>query len=289
MKLFAGAVAASLVVAVSAHAEPPGPGPGRPVVLVSDFDGPYMDAPPPLPPAPIPAPRYGYQRDDYRGDGYGPPPVRYDGGDRGYEPGYGYAPALLPLPEVYAVLRDNGFSPLGAPRQRGLTYVIAALDRGGEDGKLIIDARNGRILRFVPAFQWGGALDRMRYEPDVPVPAPRGPLTLPPPTVIKAEPQALPVAPPAPRIASRGETPAAPPRAIAALPKAPAVAAPKPMAAAPKPVQQQAAAVQPHPVEAAPPAAQPAPVPAQPPAVIQAKPETQILPTQPMPPAEGLE
>lgn len=288
MKLFAGAVAASLVVAVVAHVEPAAAGPDRPVVLVSDFDGPYMDAPPPLPPLPpasVPGPGYGYQRNDYRGDGYGPP-VRYDGSDRGY----GYAPALLPLPEVYAVLRDNGFSPLGAPRQRGLTYIIAALDRGGEDGKLIIDARNGRILRFVPAFQWGGTLDRMRYEPEAPAPASRGPLTLPPPTVIKAEPQALPVAPPAPRVASRGEVPAAPPTTIAALPKSPVAAAPKPMAAAPRPVpQQRTAAVQPRPAEAAPAATQPAPVPAQPPAVIQAKPETQILPTQPMPPAEGLE
>ena len=74
----------------------------------SDFDGPYAAMPPPLPPGPPPAYNYG---------GYGPP--------------------LMPPQEVYAVLRDNGFSPLGAPYQRGLTYVIAVIDRGGEDGRLV--------------------------------------------------------------------------------------------------------------------------------------------------------
>jgi len=34
-------------------------------------------------------------------------------------PGY-YGPHLLPAPEVYTVLRDNGFSPLGVPRLREL-------------------------------------------------------------------------------------------------------------------------------------------------------------------------
>lgn len=285
MKLFAGAVTASLVVAaVAAHAEQPTTGSGRPqVVLVSDFDRPYMDAPPPLPPRPIPAPapRYGYERD--QGYGYGPP-ERYDGGARGYDPGYGYAPALLPPQEVYAVLRDNGFSPLGIPQQRGLTYVIAVLDRGGEDGKLVIDARNGRILRFMPAFQWGNALDRMRYEPDMRdepnASLPRGQLNLPPPTVIKAEPQALPVAPVAPHVASRN-VPQVLPQATVPQP-----VPPRPIAVAPKPVPaQQQAAVQAKPAET-----RPAPVPAEPPAVImQAKPAPQILPTQPMPQAQGLE
>jgi len=58
--------------------------------------------------------------------------------------------------EVYSVLRDNGFSPLGIPRLRGVVYTIAVIDRGGEDGRLMIDARNGRIIRFVPANRMGG-------------------------------------------------------------------------------------------------------------------------------------
>ena len=58
---------------------------------------------------------------------------------------------LLPPPEVYTVVRENGFSPLGIPQQRGFFYTIAVIDRGGDDGRLVIDARNGRIVRFVPA------------------------------------------------------------------------------------------------------------------------------------------
>ena len=53
------------------------------------------------------------------------------------------------------MLRDNGFSPLGIPRLRGFVYTIAVIDRGGEDGRLIIDARNGRIIRFMPAYRMG--------------------------------------------------------------------------------------------------------------------------------------
>ena len=75
-----------------------------------------------------------------------------------FEPGprYGYGPSLLPSTEVYSVLRDNGFSPLGIPRLRGFVYTITAIDRGGADGRLVIDARNGRILRFMPAYRMGG-------------------------------------------------------------------------------------------------------------------------------------
>ena len=70
-------------------------------------------------------------------------------------PGYGYGPTLLPPREVYTVVRENGFSPLGIPRQRGLFYTIAVIDRGGDDGRLVIDARNGRIVRFMPAYRMG--------------------------------------------------------------------------------------------------------------------------------------
>src|SRR5229473_4444919 len=71
-------------------------------------------------------------------------------------PGPGYGPTLLPPAEVYTILRESGFSPLGIPQQRGYVYTISVIDRGGDDGKLVIDARNGRIIRFVPAWQMGG-------------------------------------------------------------------------------------------------------------------------------------
>ena len=61
---------------------------------------------------------------------------------------------LLPPPEVYTVVRESGFSPLGVPQQRGFVYTIAVVGRDGDDGRLVIDARNGRIVRFMPAYGW---------------------------------------------------------------------------------------------------------------------------------------
>jgi hypothetical protein len=85
------------------------------------------------------------------GEPYGGPPSELTA------PAYG--PALLPPQEVYSVLRENGFSPLGAPHQHGFVYTIAVMDRSGEDGRLVIDARNGQIIRFTPAYRMGPRFD----------------------------------------------------------------------------------------------------------------------------------
>jgi len=126
MKLFTGwIISAGLVVAAgAANAQMLAPYEvGRsPYRVVSDIGGPYAVMPPELP-----------------------------------VPGYG--PRLLPPHEVYTVLRESGFSPLGIPRRRGLVYVISAIDRGGDDGRLVIDARTGRILRFLPASRMGKPFD----------------------------------------------------------------------------------------------------------------------------------
>src|SRR6185312_6386619 len=153
MRLSAGwAVSAILVVAATAaNAQAPGRAQYQ---AASDFEGPYIGGPPPAP-----VPGYYGARPEYG------PPAAYGA------PGYG-PPPLLPPQEVYAVLRDNGFSPLGAPYQRGLTYVIAVIDRGGEDGRLVIDARNGRIIRFTPAFRNGYYGERSGYYGDRYAPPP---------------------------------------------------------------------------------------------------------------------
>ena len=215
----------------------------------SDFDGPYAAMPPPPPPGAPPAYNYG---------GYGPP--------------------LMPPQEVYAVLRDNGFSPLGVPHQRGMVYFIAAVDRGGNDGRLVIDARNGRILRFMPSY--GG------YGPG-PYVAPFGPdqmpgygpeTSLPPPTVIRGGPR-----PPAsiPHIASRTVPLPSPKPAVAgdpaAAPQQSAAIETKPATSAPAPAS-------------SPPAAQASVAPAPSTTTVgQAKPQPAIQPTQAMPAAQGLE
>ncbi|MGY3033229.1 hypothetical protein ACVIIV_002399 [Bradyrhizobium sp. USDA 4354] len=253
MKFFTGCVAAAaLVLAASAgYAQVPASGIGRgAIIAVSDFDGPYA------PPEAAPPPRYGY--------GYG------------YEE-RGPAQVLLPSTEVYAVLRENGFSPLGIPRLRGNVYTIAVIDHRGDDGRLVIDARDGRIIRFMPA------ADAYGMAPAYDERAPYGPQSaLPPPTVIRSGPPRPPAS--IPHVASR----AVPlPRAAPRRAETP-IAAAKPAA----PVAQQAQAVQAQAPQQA--AAVPA-KPAEPvsqaaaPTVAQAKPAPTILPTQEMPAAQGLD
>jgi hypothetical protein len=155
------------------------------------------------------------------------------------------------------VLRDNGFSPLGIPRLRGFVYTIAVLDRGGEDGRLIIDARNGRIIRFMPAYRMG---DQFNEESRVIDGSPGAP----PPAHASGSPR------PGPKVASR----------TVPVPKANPLAA---KSAAPEPVKQAAA-----------PAANPGEVQAAaPPAVTTGsapeKPVAQIAPTEEMPKPQGLE
>jgi hypothetical protein len=163
MKLITGwAVSAGLVLAASAaNAQMPAPSDAaRPSYrATSDFDGPYPAAPEP------PAYRQGY--------GYG---RDYD------DEGYGYGPPLMPPIEVYAILRETGFLPLGIPHQRGFVYTIAVINRAGADGRLTIDARSGRILRFEPAGHWGEGPER-----DAPPPAYGQQSALPPPAVIQGQ------------------------------------------------------------------------------------------------------
>src|SRR4029453_15612089 len=122
MKLFTGwVVSAGLVVmaaGASAQVLAPKESGRSPYTVVSDVEGPYAAMPPD-----IPAPRYG--------------------------------PTLLPPTEVYTVVRENGFLPLGIPERRGVVYTISVIDRGGDDGRLVIDARTGRIVRFIPAYRMG--------------------------------------------------------------------------------------------------------------------------------------
>ncbi len=256
MKFFTGCVAAATLAlaATAAQAQPQVPGSGisgGPMIAVSDFDGPY--GPPDAAPPP---PRYGY---------------RY-----GYEE-RGPAPALLPATEVYAVLRENGFSPLGIPRLRGAVYTIAVIDRRGDDGRLVIDARDGRIIRFMPAADAYGMAPAYE-EPSV---APYRPQSaLPPPTMVRGGPPRPPA--PIPHVASRTvPLPKAAPQRVETP-----VAAVKPaeqtaQQAPPAQPTQQTAAVQPKPAEVAPPAVAPT--------VGQAKPAPTILPTQEMPAAQGLD
>jgi hypothetical protein len=213
---------------------------GPAVVKVSDFGGPsYAELPP-----------------------EGPMMPRYGG-------------AILPPEEIYAVLRETGFSPLGIPRLRGAIYVISALDRAGDDGRLFIDARSGRILSFMPAYHMGenyredlgSAYGAYQPQAAPAMPAARSAAPRPPASIPYVASRAMPMPQPMPPVA-------AVPRALP-----PPAAAERP----PEPAPPRAAAVESQPLAAAAPASPP------PAAVGQARPAPQILPTQPMPQAQDLE
>jgi hypothetical protein len=129
------------------------------------------------------------------------------------------------------------------------------IDRGGDDGRLVIDARSGRIIRFIPATRMGdnfnGDLD-LSYGPVGPLPPPTNSSTR------RAPRPPLPI----PHVASRSAAP---------LPKAPPRARPEAPA--------QAAAAKPAEPQSSPPS----------PTVGVAKPSVQIMPTQEMPAAQGLD
>jgi hypothetical protein len=237
MKLFTGwVVSAGLVLtATAAHAQAltPHQAGDSPYTVVSDVGGPYAAMP-----QEAPAP--------------------------------GYGPALLPPQEVYTVLRENGFSPLGVPHQRGLVYTIAVIDRGGEDGRLVIDARNGRIVRFMPAYRMGD-----NFNEGMLVLPYGGPVGAPPSPINNLRGVPRPPAP-VPHVASR--TPSIP----VPTPRPGEEIRPQAARPAPEPAQQ-SAAIQPKPADA-----QPAPR-ALAPAVVEAKPAAPIRPTQDMPKMQGLD
>ena len=246
MKFLTGAaVAAALVVsAAAANAQAPA-GAGARYMAASDLEGPSY-GPYAEPELPAPPPRYGY--------GYGR--------DYGYQP----APALLPAEAVYAMLRENGFSPLGIPHLRGFVYTVAVIDPRGDDGHLVVDARDGRIVRFIPAYGIGPAFEGSAVVPYAAHDA------MPPPMVIRGVPR--PPAPiphvasrtvPVPRAApQRGDVPVAAARS-ASTRSLPPERSPQPSVTAQ--ARPQAAAI----------------------AAVPARPALTILPTQEMPPVQGLE
>jgi len=262
MKLFVGWVASAGVLFTAAAADAQTLVPYRPgvAVVASDLGGPYAAMPPEM------GPRY----------------------------------ELLPPREIFAIARESGFAPLGALQQRGLVYTLAAIDQDGEDGRLVIDARSGRIIRFMPASRMGGRMGEEVVTSYGPVGAYRPDTAAPPPYVRddrRAPPSAALPNNVLPHVASRSPAvplpKAAPPRAVASPAKpvapAPAVAvappvAPTPAAAA---VQQAVVAPKPDPVRVIPLDAAPA-APSVATAPVEAKPST-VQPTKDMPPVQGLE
>jgi hypothetical protein len=62
-------------------------------------------------------------------------------------PGY---EAGLPPQEVNAIVRSTGLRPLGPPMRHGPAYVVRAIDPDGEEVRVVINARMGRITKVIP-------------------------------------------------------------------------------------------------------------------------------------------
>jgi hypothetical protein len=106
--------------------------------------------------------------------------IRSDDG-AAYRGAYGAMPpvpmegvVVLAPEEIPGLLREQGFSQLGPVFRRGLVYTVAVLNQNGDDGRLIVDARTGEPIRFIPAMRMDSRLrdelDRM-YGPQSPPPA----------------------------------------------------------------------------------------------------------------------
>lgn len=142
--------AAGVVVSVSLAAQP--------AMAVDDLavvEDIRPSVPPPMVDEAAPPPRY-----------YAPPPHA----QRPYAPEvyerdvYGPPPRLLPPYQITAVVRSSGYMPLGPVTRRGWVYTMAAAGPRGIEGRLVIDARTGRVVRFVPILADGD----MAYGPPGP-------------------------------------------------------------------------------------------------------------------------
>jgi hypothetical protein len=208
--------------------------------------------------------------------------------------------AVLPPREVFAVVRERGYEPIGAIRRRGWVYSVSVLGPDGEDGRIVVDARSGRVLRFVPAYamsprlsheigarygRFGQPIAEPRYAPRPPVGVPYSAVHRAAPHVASRTPAAVPVPRPRhagkakPAVAKATDRPAVDTAKTAtateniAVTKPAATAAQAAASAEPATVGAVQASVKPS--EAKPAAARPA--------------EVELKPTQDMPPVQPLD
>lgn len=181
--------------------------------------------------------------------------------------------AAVPPREAIRMLRSTGYTVLSRPRPAGaVLYSIAVITPRGDDGRIYMDIRDGRLVRFVPGYALTLRTDEdmdLAYNPPSPPPsaAPRKPATSAAPKTASRPPAST----------TTGTAPSATKQAAPRIPEA------KP--AETKPAQ--ASPARPAPVAAA---ATPAPqtqgVAVKP---AEAKPPVVLQPTQDMPAVLGLE
>lgn len=79
---------------------------------------------------------------------------------------------ILSSSEITVMVRSVGFDPITRPVQRGITYVLRAIDPNDVDVRLVVDARTGRILSvsptIVPTPRYGGSYESPGFFPRSP-------------------------------------------------------------------------------------------------------------------------
>jgi hypothetical protein len=89
-----------------------------------------------------------------------------------------FAADVIPPYEVFTIIRSMGLNPLGRPHYRGRTYVLRAVDRRGEEVRVVVDAYAARVLSVTPvdrqaATDYDEPPYRRRYDSGPPLPGPR--------------------------------------------------------------------------------------------------------------------
>ena len=69
---------------------------------------------------------------------------------------------ILPPYEVAAIVRSTGLEPLGRPVRHGQAYAVRAIDEAGEEVRVIVDARLGRIVKVIPLMEPRYAMPLLR-------------------------------------------------------------------------------------------------------------------------------
>jgi hypothetical protein len=69
---------------------------------------------------------------------------------------------ILPPYEVAAIVRSTGLEPIGRPLRQGQVYAVRAVDDAGEEVRVIVDARLGRIVKVVPLMEPRYAMPLLR-------------------------------------------------------------------------------------------------------------------------------
>lgn len=82
-------------------------------------------------------------------------------------------PTWVPPREVVRMLRSVGYDVLSRPRLRGPIFSVIVVSPRGEDGRIFVDARDGRLLRFVAGYALTGRTEEeigLAYNPPGPPP-----------------------------------------------------------------------------------------------------------------------